>query len=117
MYRNAGKWEDSYRIAKSQGGPAWAKNIVFLWAKSLGGDSAVKLLSKFGLLEEAIDYATDNLLVLLFFAINWSLLLHATLTVLKLYVLLMLIQVERVQFKFCMLRDHIDRSNCFVCFD
>lgn len=63
MYRNAGKWEDAYRIAKSQGGPAWAKNIAFLWAKSLGGDSAVKLLSKFGLLEEAIDYATDNLLV------------------------------------------------------
>lgn len=66
MYRNAGKWEDAYRIAKSQGGPAWAKNIAFLWAKSLGGDSAVKLLSKFGLLEEAIDYATDNLLALLF---------------------------------------------------
>lgn len=60
MYRNAGKWEDAYRIAKSQGGPAWAKNIAVLWAKSLGGDSAVKLLSKFGLLEEAIDYATDD---------------------------------------------------------
>jgi len=69
MYRNAGKWEDAYRIAKAQGGPAWAKNIAFLWAKSLGGDSAVKLLSKFGLLEEAIDYATDNLLVLLFFSL------------------------------------------------
>jgi len=67
MYRNAGKWEDAYRIAKTHGGPAWAKNIAFLWAKSLGGDSAVKLLSKFGLLEEAIDYATDNLLVLSFF--------------------------------------------------
>jgi len=68
MYRNAGKWEDAYRIAKTQGGLAWAKNIAFLWAKSLGGDSAVKLLSKFGLLEEAIDYATDNLLVFSFFS-------------------------------------------------
>jgi len=66
MYRNAGKWEDAYRISKLQGGPAWAKNIAFLWAKSLGGDSAVKLLSKFGLLEEAIDYATDNVLVSVF---------------------------------------------------
>ena len=70
MYRNAGKWEDAYRIAKSHGGPACAKNIAFLWAKSLGGDSAVKLLSKFGLLAEAIDYATDNLLVLLLFSSN-----------------------------------------------
>lgn len=61
MYRTASKWEDAYRIAKSQGGPVWAKKIAFLWAKSLGGDSAVKLLSKFGLLEEAVDYATDNL--------------------------------------------------------
>ncbi len=31
-----------------------------MWAKSLGGDSAVKLLSKFGLLEAAIDYAAEN---------------------------------------------------------
>ena len=61
MYRNVGKWEDAYRIAKAHGGPQWAKNVAFLWAKSLGGDSAVKLLSKFGLLEEAIDYATENL--------------------------------------------------------
>ena len=26
----------------------------------VGGESAVKLLSKFGLLEAAVDYATDN---------------------------------------------------------
>jgi len=60
MYRNAGKWEDCYRIAKSQGGPSWAQSIAFSWAKSLGGDSAVKLLSKFGLLSEAIDTAVDS---------------------------------------------------------
>ena len=29
----------------------------------VGGESAVKLLSKFGLLEAAIDYATENLYV------------------------------------------------------
>lgn len=34
--------------------------MVYLWAKSLGGDSAVKLLQKFGLLESAIDYAAEN---------------------------------------------------------
>ena len=27
---------------------------------STGGESAVKLLSKFGLLEAAVDYATEN---------------------------------------------------------
>ena len=31
-----------------------------MWAKSLGGDSAVKLLTKFGLLDAAIDYAAEN---------------------------------------------------------
>lgn len=31
-----------------------------MWAKHLGGDSAVKLLQKFGLLEEAVDYASEN---------------------------------------------------------
>lgn len=34
--------------------------MAYLWAKSLGGDSAVKLLAKFNLLEEAIDYAAEN---------------------------------------------------------
>jgi intraflagellar transport protein 172 len=34
--------------------------VAYLWAKSLGGDSAVKLLNKFGLLEAAIDYASEN---------------------------------------------------------
>lgn len=63
MYRSANKWEDAYRVAKAYGGPAISKQVAYLWAKSLGGDSAVKLLSKFGLLEEAIDYATDNVLV------------------------------------------------------
>jgi intraflagellar transport protein 172 len=66
MYRSANKWEDAYRLAKAHGGPAISKQVAYLWAKSLGGDSAVKLLSKFGLLEEAIEYATDNVLVIFF---------------------------------------------------
>ena len=77
-------------MAKSHGGTNAANQVAYLWAKSLGqwnilfqdivcvvliavliasvwlyvhagGESAVKLLTKFGLLEAAVDYATDNL--------------------------------------------------------
>ena len=48
------------QVAKSNGNSQAAKQVAYLWAKSLGGDSAVKLLTKFGLLEMAIDYATEN---------------------------------------------------------
>ena len=61
MYRAQGLWDDAYRVAKSKGGQGAANQVAYLWAKSLGGESAVKLLSKFGLLEAAVDYATDNL--------------------------------------------------------
>ena len=44
--------------------------VAFLWARSLGGDSAVKLLTKFNLLETAIDYAADNWLVVLSFSVS-----------------------------------------------
>ena len=37
------------------------KCVISTSLNSVGGDSAVKLLSKFGLLEAAVDYATDNL--------------------------------------------------------
>ena len=49
-----------FQVAKSHGGPVPAKHVAYMWAKSLGGDSAVKLLNKFALLESAIDYAADN---------------------------------------------------------
>eukprot|EP01137_Pigoraptor_chileana_P037243 Opistho-2@34026 len=60
MYRANDMWDDAYRVAKKEGGANLAKQVAFLWAKSLGGDSAIKLLTKFGLLEQAIDYAADN---------------------------------------------------------
>lgn len=60
MYRNLDMWEDAYRVAKTKGNDIAAKQIAYLWAKSVGGDSAVKLLNKFGLLESAIDYAAEN---------------------------------------------------------
>ncbi|XP_070555163.1 intraflagellar transport protein 172 homolog [Ptychodera flava] len=60
MYRAHDMWDESYRIAKAHGGVTAAKQVAYLWAKSLGGDSAVKLLNRFGLLEAAIDYAAEN---------------------------------------------------------
>ena len=60
MYRGNDAWEDAYRVAQSHGGPNAAKQVAFLWAKTLGGESAVKLLSKFGILEQGIDYACES---------------------------------------------------------
>ncbi|KAK6114288.1 hypothetical protein QQG55_55400 [Brugia pahangi] len=60
MYRNAEIWNDAYRIAKQEGDDMAQKQIAFLWAKSLNSDAAVKLLQKFKLLDESIDYACEN---------------------------------------------------------
>ncbi|KAI6232370.1 Intraflagellar transport protein osm-1 [Aphelenchoides besseyi] len=60
MYKTANMWEDAYRIAKNQGGDHGAKQIAFLWAKSLGGDAAVSLLQTYGLLEDAIDVGAEK---------------------------------------------------------
>ncbi|KAL7987120.1 hypothetical protein Chor_006039, partial [Crotalus horridus] len=60
MYRVNNMWDEAYRVAKAHGGANSHKHVAFLWAKSLGGEAAVKLLNKFGLLEMAIDHAADN---------------------------------------------------------
>ncbi|OWF38575.1 intraflagellar transport protein 172 homolog [Mizuhopecten yessoensis] len=60
MYRDQDMWDEAHRVAKNAGGATAAKQVAYLWARSLGGDSAVKLLNKFGLLEAAIDYAAEN---------------------------------------------------------
>ncbi|KAI8999812.1 hypothetical protein BC832DRAFT_563653 [Gaertneriomyces semiglobifer] len=60
MYCASSMYEDAYRIAKAYGGPSASKQVAYLWARSLGGESAVKLLSKLGLLDAAIDFATEN---------------------------------------------------------
>ncbi|KAM8953335.1 intraflagellar transport protein 172 homolog [Pelodytes ibericus] len=60
MYRTGEMWEEAHRVAKAHGAATAHKNVAYLWAKSLGGEAAVKLLTKFGLLETAIDYATEN---------------------------------------------------------
>ncbi|KAM4772549.1 intraflagellar transport protein 172 homolog [Rhinophrynus dorsalis] len=60
MYRGADMWEEAHRVAKAHGGPNAHKHVVYLWAKSLGGEAAVKLLTKFSMLDTAIDYAAEN---------------------------------------------------------
>lgn len=60
MYRLKDSWEEAHRVARAHGGTAAAKQVAYLWAKHLGGDAAVKLLTRFGLLEAAIDYAAEN---------------------------------------------------------
>uniref|UniRef100_A0A669PJU1 Intraflagellar transport protein 172 homolog n=1 Tax=Phasianus colchicus TaxID=9054 RepID=A0A669PJU1_PHACC len=60
MYRVNDMWEEAYRVAKAHGGANSYKQVAYMWAKSLGGEAAVKLLSKFGLLEMAIDHAADS---------------------------------------------------------
>uniref|UniRef100_A0A2K6G5V0 Intraflagellar transport protein 172 homolog n=1 Tax=Propithecus coquereli TaxID=379532 RepID=A0A2K6G5V0_PROCO len=60
MYCASGLWEDAYRVAKAHGGANAHKHVACLWAKSLGGEAAVRLLNKLGLLEAAIDHAADN---------------------------------------------------------
>lgn len=49
------------QVAKSHGGPGAQKQVTFLWARSLGGEAAVKLLTKAGLLDFAIESAANNL--------------------------------------------------------
>uniref|UniRef100_A0A3B4BGA9 Intraflagellar transport protein 172 homolog n=1 Tax=Periophthalmus magnuspinnatus TaxID=409849 RepID=A0A3B4BGA9_9GOBI len=61
MYRVKSMWEEAHRIAKSQGGANIQKQVTYLWAESLGGEAAVKLLSRFSLLEYAIESACNNL--------------------------------------------------------
>lgn len=60
MYCTHSMFEDGYRVAKAHGGAAGAKQVAYLWARSLGGESAVKLLSKLGLTDSAIDFASEN---------------------------------------------------------
>ncbi|KAM6915750.1 intraflagellar transport protein 172 homolog [Xenentodon cancila] len=60
MYRVNDMWEEAYRVAKSHGGAGAQKQVAYLWARSLGGEAAVKLLTKFGLLDYAIESSANN---------------------------------------------------------
>ena len=60
MYRSQGMWDDAIRVAKLHGGSNASKQVAFAWAVSLGGDEGNKLLQKFGLVDQAIDYAVES---------------------------------------------------------
>ncbi|RTG85468.1 intraflagellar transport protein 172 [Schistosoma bovis] len=61
MYRTIDRWEDAYRIASNcTEQPELRKQVAYLWAKHLGGESAVRLLTRLSLIENAIDYATEH---------------------------------------------------------
>uniref|UniRef100_A0A0K0F112 Intraflagellar transport protein osm-1 (inferred by orthology to a C. elegans protein) n=1 Tax=Strongyloides venezuelensis TaxID=75913 RepID=A0A0K0F112_STRVS len=60
MYMEVGEWSDGYRIAKQEGGENAGRNVIYLWAKTLGGDSGVKLLQKYNILDEVITIACQN---------------------------------------------------------
>lgn len=60
MYRANDLWDDAVRVAKLHGGPSASKQVAFAWAVSLGGEAGAKLLQKFGLIEQAIDYAIES---------------------------------------------------------
>lgn len=60
MYKNNDNWEDAYRVARTYGGAVPAKQVAYMWAKSLPQiDDSVKLLSKLGLLNQVVDYAVE----------------------------------------------------------
>ncbi|GAX77698.1 hypothetical protein CEUSTIGMA_g5141.t1 [Chlamydomonas eustigma] len=60
MYRSQTMWDDALRVAKVYGGVNASKQVAYAWAVSLGGDEGAVLLRKLGLLEQAIDYATES---------------------------------------------------------
>ena len=50
-------------MAKNSGGNNAAKQVAYLWARTMGGESAVKLLRKLGYLDQCIEYACESLQV------------------------------------------------------
>lgn len=74
MYMEHEQWADAYRVARAEGGDRAHKQVAFLtnrvvssslqvvymWAKSLGGDAAVRLLQRYGMLGEAINMAIEK---------------------------------------------------------
>ena len=60
MYRAHDLWDDAIRVAKVHGGTNASKQVAYAWAVCLGGDEGAALLTKFGLVEQAIDYAIES---------------------------------------------------------
>ncbi|VDO86663.1 unnamed protein product [Haemonchus placei] len=58
MYREKEMWTDAYRLARSEGGEQEQKQVLHS-NTHLGGEAGVKLLNKFGMLNEAIDHFSE----------------------------------------------------------
>lgn len=59
MYCGAGKWEDAYRVAKQKGEDGASNQVAYMWARSLPVEGAARLLTKMGLLDNAVNFACD----------------------------------------------------------
>ncbi|BBM98035.1 intraflagellar transport protein 172 [Marchantia polymorpha subsp. ruderalis] len=59
MYSVNNMWEDAMRVAKLFGGVSGPKHVAYAWAVSLGGEAGAQLLVRLGLVEQAIEYATE----------------------------------------------------------
>lgn len=60
MYRGNDMWEEAHRVAKIHGGPNAGNRVAYAWALHIGGDEGSKLLTKLGLVSEAINYAVET---------------------------------------------------------
>ncbi|CAM9483417.1 unnamed protein product, partial [Phaeothamnion confervicola] len=60
MYRSADMWDEALRVAKLHGGANAQKRVAYAWALALGPEVGAKMLKKQGLVEAAIEYATES---------------------------------------------------------
>jgi intraflagellar transport protein 172 len=60
MWRANDSWDEAIRIAKFHGGVQASQRVAYAWALSIGGAEGSKLLTRLGLIEQAIDYATES---------------------------------------------------------
>ena len=60
MYRSRDMWEEAIRVAKSNGTSKDLAEIAKKWAQTMDRDQGVKLLTKLGLVDAAIDFVCDK---------------------------------------------------------
>lgn len=59
MFGNANMWEEAYRVAKQKGVDGASNQVAYMWSRTLPVDGAFKLLTKMGLIDDAINYACN----------------------------------------------------------
>ena len=60
IYRANDNWDEAIRVAKVYGGLSASKRVAYAWAMHLSGEQGAKLLTKLGLIEQAIDYSVET---------------------------------------------------------